>query len=170
MPAPNYQRPAGLRLRRLNVVCQRRTFVCTGAHYSITFSGVRARRIAEPMAEFSREMCIVAKAAGIGDLAERLARPKQRAAVQKVRGAIQAKRIDELAAGRAALCKELLNIAQRDSHFGSRLDRPEIRIGEVVLDHAADARKQLVRGAREGWGIGRGKKIADQVKDGQLAV
>jgi hypothetical protein len=72
----------------LNVVCQRRTFVCTGAHYSITISGVRARRIAEPMAEFPREMCIVAEAAGIGDLAQRLARPKQRAAVQKVRGAI----------------------------------------------------------------------------------
>jgi hypothetical protein len=99
----------------LKVVCQRRTFVCTSAHGSIagalTMSGMRARRIAEPMAEFSCEMRIVAKAAGISDLAERLARPKQCAPVQKVRGTIQAKRIDELAAGRATLRKELLNIA-----------------------------------------------------------
>ena len=74
-------------------------------------SGVGARRITKPMAEFSREMRIIAKAAGIGDLAERFAGPKQRAAVQKVCGAIQATRIDELAAGRATLRKELLNIA-----------------------------------------------------------
>jgi hypothetical protein len=58
-------------------VSRRRTFDSTSAHYSITgaltMSGVGARRITKPMAEFSREMRIIAKAAGIGDLAERLA-------------------------------------------------------------------------------------------------
>ena len=48
-------------------------------------------------------MRIVAEAASIGDLAERLARPRNCAAVKKMRGTVQAKRIDEFAAGRTAL-------------------------------------------------------------------
>jgi hypothetical protein len=66
-------------------VSRQRTFDSTSAHCSIngtlTLSGVGARRVTEPMAEFSREMCIIAKAAGIGDLAERLACTQQRAPV-----------------------------------------------------------------------------------------
>jgi hypothetical protein len=51
------------------------------------------RRVAEPMAKFSCEMSVVAKAAGVGDLAERLACAQQRPALQKTRGVIQTKRM-----------------------------------------------------------------------------
>src|SRR3982074_941797 len=74
--------------------------------------GVRARRITKPIAKFSCKMRVVAKPATISDLAERLVRAQQGATAEKMRGAIQAKRIDEFAAGGAALGKEFLNIAQ----------------------------------------------------------
>jgi hypothetical protein len=70
-----------------------------------------AWRVAEPMAKFACEMSVVAKAAGVGDVAERLACAQRRSAMQKVRGVIQTKRIDEFTAGRAALRKELLDVA-----------------------------------------------------------
>jgi hypothetical protein len=54
---------------------------------------------------------IPAEAAGIGNLAERLACVQQRPAMQKARGVIQTKRIDEFTARRAALRKELLKVA-----------------------------------------------------------
>ena len=115
MPAPNYQRADRVKTPELESrvsTAHFRPYRCALFHRrALAMSGMHARRVTELMAEFSREMCIVAKAAGISDLAERLARPKQCAPVQKVRGAIQAKRIDELAAGRATLRKELLNIA-----------------------------------------------------------
>ena len=66
-------------------------------------------------------------------------------ALQKARGVIQTKRVYELAAGRTARHKELLQIAQRDSRFGCDLARTEIRIGEAVLDDTPDTRKQPVR-------------------------
>jgi hypothetical protein len=55
-------------------------------------------------------MRIVAKAAGIGDLAERLVCADHRPTMQKVRGVIQTKRIDVFAAGKAALSEELLHV------------------------------------------------------------
>jgi hypothetical protein len=76
----------------------------------LIISGVRARRTTKPIAETSCEMRITAKAVGIGDLAQGLARPKQRAPLQKMRGMTQAKRIDEFVAGCAALDKQLLNV------------------------------------------------------------
>ena len=60
-----------------------------------------AWRVAEPMAKFACEMSVVAKAAGVGDVAERLACAQRPSAMQKVRGVIQTKRIDEFTAGRA---------------------------------------------------------------------
>jgi hypothetical protein len=45
-------------------------------------SGVRDR-VTEPIAKFSREMRIVAKAAGVGNLAEGPARAERRLAMQK---------------------------------------------------------------------------------------
>ena len=123
-------------------------FTGTGAHGSAVSatmsSGVGAGRVAEPMAKFSCEMSVVAKTAGVGDLAQRLARAQQRPALQKARGVIQTKRIDEFTAGRAAPRKELLDVAQRDPRFGRYLARTEIRIGKAVLDDAADTREQLV--------------------------
>ena len=76
----------------------------------LIISGVRARRTTKPIAESSRKMRVIAKAAGIRDLAQGLARAKQRAPLQKMRGMTQAKRIDEFVAGCAALDKQLLNV------------------------------------------------------------
>jgi len=53
-------------------------------------------------------MRIFAKAAGIGDLVERLACTEQRAAAQQVRGMFQTERIDVFAASGAAFGKKLL--------------------------------------------------------------
>jgi len=59
-----------------------------------------AWRVAEAAAKFSGEMGIVAEAAIVGDLAERLACVQQCPAMQRARGVIQTKRIDEFTAGR----------------------------------------------------------------------
>ena len=61
-----------------------------------------AWRVAEPMAKFAREMGVIAKATGEGDLAQRLACSQRRPAMQKVRGVIQTKRVYEFATGRTA--------------------------------------------------------------------
>ena len=104
-----------------------------------------AWRVAEPMAKFAREMGVIAKATGEGDLAQRLACSQRRPAMQKVRGVIQTKRVYEFATGRIARCEDLLEVTQRDSHFGCDFARAEIRIGEAVLDDTPDTRKQPVR-------------------------
>src|SRR5882672_6679295 len=120
-------------------------------------SGVGAWRAAEPMAKFSREICIVAKAAGVSDLADRLICGQERPAMQKARGVIQTKRIYEFTAGRAALSKELLQVTQRDPRFGCHLTGAKIRIGIALFADAADTGEQLVRMTRDGPGIGRCK-------------
>jgi hypothetical protein len=89
-------------------------------------SGVGTRRTTEPLAKFSCEMSVVAKATGIGDVAERTACAQQPPAMHQVRDVIQAKRIDEFTAGRAALRTELLYAAQRDPCFVGDLGRAEI--------------------------------------------
>jgi len=81
------------------------------------------RRKTEPSAKFLREVTVIAKAAGVGDLADRLACSRQRAASQQARGVVQSERIDETAAGRTSLHKELLQVAQRDTRFGCYLAR-----------------------------------------------
>src|SRR5258705_12331201 len=134
---------------RPDVVCQWRPFACTGAHCcvvgaSIMRCGVGTGCTAEPIAKFSREMRVVAKATGVGDLAERLA-CAQCPAMHQRRGVIQAKRKNEFNAGRAAGRKKLLEVTQQDHGDGRYLARAEIRVGEAVLDEAADTRKQLVR-------------------------
>src|SRR5260370_40135402 len=75
-----------------------RALLVVGA--SIVRCGVGTGCTAEPIAKFSREMRVVAKATGVGDLAERLA-CAQCPAMHQVRGVIQAKRIYEFTAGRA---------------------------------------------------------------------
>src|SRR5882757_8722864 len=97
------------------------------------------------MAKFSCEMRVVAKAAGVGDRTDRLLCAQQLAAFERARGLVQAKRIDEIGAGKAAQRKELLQVAQRDPGFGCRFRRAKIRIGKTFLDEAADAEKQPVR-------------------------
>jgi hypothetical protein len=85
LPGPNGRCRSYLGDLKLNVVCRRRTFFGTSAHYSdagaLTRLSVRPRRIAESTAEFSRKMRIVAKAARVSDLAKRLARAQQGAMV-----------------------------------------------------------------------------------------
>src|SRR5262245_44985141 len=101
-------RPCGQDLigRGRDVVCLWRPFARTRAH--CFSSGATARRVAEPMTKSPREMGVVAKAAGIRDLAQRLACRQRRAAVQQARGMIQTKRIDEFAAGRVARREQFL--------------------------------------------------------------
>src|SRR5262249_24482500 len=122
------------------------------------------------MAKSPREMGVVAKAAGVRDLAERLACPQRRAAMQKARGVIQTKRVNEFAAGRATHREQLLQVTQRDSRFSCDLARAEIWIGKAILDDAADARKQPVRMARDGKRIRRPKQRANEIVDRKLHV
>ena len=129
-------------------MCRWRPFARTGAH---CFSfGATAWRVAEPMTKSPREMGVVAKPAGVRDLGERLACLQRGAAMQKVRGVIQTKRLNEFAAGRATRREQFLYVTQRDSSFGCGLARAEIRIGKAVLDDVADPRKQPVRMTRNG--------------------
>ena len=51
-------------------------------------------RVTEPMAKLPRKMCVVAKAAGVGDLADRLTRAKPLPTLQEARRMIQTKRVD----------------------------------------------------------------------------
>src|ERR1700730_13839803 len=77
-----------------------------------TVYGMSARRTTEPSAKLLREIAIMVKAAGVADLADRLACACQRAAPKKTPGVIQSKRIYETAAGGASLREELLEIVQ----------------------------------------------------------
>src|SRR5262245_34329741 len=126
--------------------------------------------VTEPMTKFSCEMRIVVKAAGVSDFAERLVCSQCRPATYKARCVIQACRNYELTAGRTALREELLKVAQRDSRFGRHLIRTEIRVGEPILDDAADARKQLVRMSRSGPRVRRRKYCAKEIVEGEPHV
>jgi len=99
----------------------------------------------EPIAKFPRKIRVVVKATGVGDVADGMARAQNFPATQKARGVIQAKRIDEFAAGHAAPSKELLQIAQRNTRFGRHFERTEIWIGKAILDDAADAPEEFFR-------------------------
>src|SRR5262245_26486307 len=110
------------------------------------------------MAKSSREMGVVAKTTGVRDLAERLACLQRRAAMQKARGVIQTKRVNEFAAGRATRREQLLQVTQRDSRFGCDFARAEIRIGKAVLDDVAGPRTARLGMAREATRSGRRKQ------------
>jgi hypothetical protein len=51
--------------------------------------GVLTRRMIEPVTKSSCKMCIIAKAASVGNFAQRLACAQQRHAMQKMGGVIQ---------------------------------------------------------------------------------
>src|ERR1700716_3918436 len=108
--------------RRPSVMSLGRTFVSlwrtlsrTRAHCFVASGVVSfricARCVTEPMAKFSCKMSVVAKAAGVGNLAERLARIERRPREPKARGMCQANGIRQFAARRAALRKKLLDVA-----------------------------------------------------------
>ena len=73
--------------------------------------GIGSRSVTKSVAKYSSEISVVAKAAGVGDLADRLARVQRRPAMQETRGVIEPHRIDEMCAGRAPRREELLKIA-----------------------------------------------------------
>src|ERR1700754_5101138 len=113
-----------------------------------------ARRGAEALAESARKIRVIAKAAGVGNIAERLTCLHQRATLDQMRCMIQTKRRYIMTACRPAGREQLLQIAQRNSRLGSHLARRDVRIGKAVLDDTARAHEQLVvvAGAeRGGW-------------------
>src|SRR6516165_12097265 len=120
------------------------------------------------MAKSPRKMGVVAKAAGVRDLAERLACLQRRAAMQKARGLIQTKRVIEFAASRATRREQLLQVTQGDSRFGCDFARAETRIDKAVFDDVADTRKQSLRMARDGKRIRRRFERSGELLDRQL--
>ena len=74
-------------------------------------SGVSPRSVTEPTAKSSIEISIVTKAAGVGDLADGLARFQKRPPFQQPRGVIQTNRIYEMTAAGISRGKELLKVA-----------------------------------------------------------
>jgi hypothetical protein len=79
--APGLMLEAKLGVTRLFVVSPRRTLTGTGAHNCIASTSMSlaatAWRVPEPMAKFAREMGVIAKTTGEGDLAQRLASRRQ---------------------------------------------------------------------------------------------
>src|SRR5271169_4250537 len=118
---------------------------------------MRARRLTETIAEFSGKMSVVAKAASIGDFAERLGRASRVPAMEKSRCMLQTKRINEFTASGTALSEQLLEIAQRDSCLGRDLGGTKIGIGNAVVDDTADTREQFVSMPRNRARVRRGK-------------
>ena len=135
--------------RTARVVSLLRTIIGTGTHCAVSSAalrcGVGAWRVTETAAKFSCEMRVVVKAARVGNRTDGFPCVQQFAAIEKACGVVQTKRINEFAAGKSALRKELLEVAQGDPGFRCRLGRAEIRIGKAVFDEAADTNKQLVR-------------------------
>ena len=82
----------------------------------------------ETLAEFSREMRIVEKAATECNVAKRLAALQQGPPPKQVRGTVKPERMDEMAASRAPGTEKLLQVAHRDPRFGRDSGRREIRI------------------------------------------
>jgi len=100
---------------RDHVVSLPRTVIGTGARRAVSSAtlrcGVSAWRVTEAVAKFSCEMCVVAKAARVSNRTDGISCVQQLTAIEKACGVVQPKRIDKFAAGRAALRKELLEIA-----------------------------------------------------------
>jgi len=145
----------------VDVMTLNRTFTIAGAHCSVAAAtisiGVGARRVSEPTTELLCKIRVVAEAAGIGNLAERLACLCQCPAMQKPYGVIQTKRLDEIAAGRAPEREELLEVAYGNPQFGCYVTRAEIWIGKAIHNDLADTSKQPVGMAGGGPGVGRRK-------------
>ena len=97
------------------------------------------------MPKFPGEICIVAKAADVSNLADELPCPQQVPAMQKARGMIQAERIYEITAGRIPHRKELLERTQRNTRASGHLARTEFWIGITIFYEVADALEQFVR-------------------------
>ena len=84
-----------VRIAASDIVSQRRTFSGVDAPGLSVFSGMRAWGMTEATTKFSDEISIVAKAAGVGDLADGLACFQKRPTFQQTRGVIQTNRMYE---------------------------------------------------------------------------
>ena len=100
-----------VRIAASDVVSQWRTFSGADTLELGVISRMGAWGMTEATAKFSNEISIVAKAAGVGDLADGLACFEKRPAFQQRRGVIQTNRLDEVAAGGVSRSKELLKVA-----------------------------------------------------------
>jgi hypothetical protein len=90
----------------------RRSVACHGRCDALSMIlRVSPRRVTEAAAKYSNEIGIVAKAAGVGDLADGLACLEKRPAFQQRHGVIQTNRLDEVAAGGVSRRKEFLKVA-----------------------------------------------------------
>src|ERR1700743_2720061 len=98
-----------------------------------------ARRGAETPAESARKIRVIAKAAGVGDIAERLTCLHQRTTLDQMRSMIQTKRRYVVGVCRPSGREQLLQIPQRNPCLGSHFPRGDVRIGKAVLDDTADA-------------------------------
>ena len=132
----------------LDAVSGWRMLGSAGSHYpgpnSTASLQVGARCVTKPMPESSCEMGIVAKAAGVSDLAEVLTCSVRRPACQQARGVVQTNGIDQFAACAAARRQELLDVAQRNARFCCYLGRTEVRVGVAIVYDAADAGEHSV--------------------------
>ena len=101
--------------RTAGIVSLLRTIIGTGTHCAVSGAtlccAMGAGRVTEATAKFSCEMRVVVKAGRVGDRTDGLSRVQQLAAIEKACGVVQPKRIDEFGAGKAALRKELLQVA-----------------------------------------------------------
>src|ERR1700722_7300546 len=103
-----------------------------------------ARRGTETLAESAGKMGVIAKAAGVGNLTERLTCLHRRAAFDETRRPIQTARGYVIPACRPGDRDKLVQIAQGKPRLVSHRARRDVRIGKVVLDDVADAPEQLI--------------------------
>jgi hypothetical protein len=133
-------------------------------------SGTGSRRTTEPAAEPPGKISVVGKAAGIGNLAERLPRAKHLPAMNEAGSVVEANRLDEAAAGGVVRREELLQVTQRDPGLGRRFPGTEGRIGKAIPNDVTDALEQLGCSARDQRQIRRHEQRAQQIVDGELHV
>ena len=100
-----------MRISGSDIVGQRSTFSGAERPELSAISGMGAWGMAEATAKFSNEISIIAKAAGVGDLADGLACFQKRPTFQQTRGVIQTNRMYEMTAAGVSRRKELLKVA-----------------------------------------------------------
>jgi hypothetical protein len=103
----------------------------------------------KPAAEAASEMRVVAKTAGISDLAEGLPRMELFASLQMPRRLVQAKRLNKMREGRSPYGEQLLKIAHRDASLRRDIARREVEFGVPSSDNSAKTGEQLVALSRD---------------------
>ena len=110
---------------------------------------MRAGGMTESAAKLASEMRVIAKAAGMRDLADRLLRMELSASVQKLRRLVQAKRLNKLREGRPPHCEQLLEVAHGDAGLRRHIAGFEVRFGVSTPGDSAKTGEQLVAVPRD---------------------